>query len=189
MAVTQPIRNAKDVRKLEAYYLRRKEWRNYLLVVFGLHSALRISDLLRLSWEDVYDFQRHTFREHVIVTESKTRKARRFPLNKKVIAALRRCFYFAKMGVPLFPSRKGGSIGRIQAYRIIRVAAEALEFGFSVSCHSLRKTFGYLAWKGGTALAVLVEIYNHSHFAITRRYLGVAQDDTDQVYHKIATII
>jgi transposase len=38
----------------------------------------------------------------------------------------------------------GKAIGRVQAYRIIKTAADALELG-RVSCHSLRKTFGYHA--------------------------------------------
>ncbi|MCL2388700.1 MAG: tyrosine-type recombinase/integrase, partial [Defluviitaleaceae bacterium] len=71
---------------------------------------------------------------------------------------------------------------RIQAYRLIRTAAEALDFSQRVSCHSLRKTFGYHAVKSGASLAVIMEIYNHSSYAITRRYLGISQDDKNAVY-------
>jgi integrase len=76
----------------------------------------------------------------------------------------------------------GKAISRIQAYRIIRNAAEALKFEMRVSCHSLRKIFGYHAWKGGKSPAVIMDIYNHSSFAVTRRYLGVTQDDKNDVY-------
>jgi hypothetical protein len=31
-------------------------------------------------------------------------------------------------------------------------------------------------------IAVIMDIYNHSSFAVTKRYLGVCQDDRNQVY-------
>lgn len=54
-----------------------------------------------------------------------------------------------------------------------------------ISCHSLRKTFGYHAWKQGTQPALLMSIFNHSTYHITKRYLGIDQDDKDEVFAKI----
>ena len=48
MATTQPIRNKHQVRELADYFLRKGQLRNYVLIVLGVHTALRISDLLRL---------------------------------------------------------------------------------------------------------------------------------------------
>ncbi|GHV45888.1 hypothetical protein FACS1894204_11720 [Synergistales bacterium] len=110
-------------------------------------------------------------------------------LNKRIVRTLNLYSYAAKRNGFLIKSRKGGAISRIQAYRIINVAAKALKFCFRVSCHSLRKTFGYFAWKFGISPAVIMEIYNHSSFAVTRRYLGVTQEDKDKVYLKLAEII
>ena len=189
MSATQPIRNKHQVRELADYYLKRGELRNHLLIVMGVHTALRISDLLRLKWEDVYDFNHGRIRESVTITEKKTGKSKLVVLNKAIITALRRCLRNAKHGECLMKSRKGGAISRIQAYRLIRTAAEALSFTTRVSCHSLRKTFGYHAWKSGASPAVIMEIYNHSDFAVTRRYLGVTQDDKNEVYRKLAKLV
>ncbi|MDR1439067.1 MAG: tyrosine-type recombinase/integrase [Clostridiales bacterium] len=191
MSVTQPIRNKHQVRELADYCLKRGELRNHLLIVMGVHTALRICDLLRLTWDDVYDFDRNRVRESVALTEKKTGKAKLVALNKAIIAALTICRVFAKRGEFLIKSRKGENkaISRIQAYRLIREAAEALGFAIRVSCHSLRKTFGYHAWKNGASPAVIMEIYNHSSFAVTRRYLGVTQDDKNEVYRKLAEVM
>lgn len=57
-----------------------------------------------------------------------------------------------------------------------------------ISCHSLRKTFGYHAWKQSVPPTMLMDIYNHSSYQITKRYLGIDQDDKDQVFEKIRQV-
>ena len=109
----EPIRDARKLKEYLSYYKKRGEYRNYVLVNLGVHTALRISDILRLGTNDVYDFKR-----------------------RKV----------------------------------------------KVSCHSLRKTFGYHSWKSGTSPVVLMAIYNHSSYDVTKRYLGVEQDDQNRAY-------
>jgi integrase len=76
MATTEPIRNKREVRQLAEHYRTRGQLRNYVLVVLGVHTALRISDLLRLRWDDVYDFENCRIRTSVTITEKKTRKPR-----------------------------------------------------------------------------------------------------------------
>ena len=184
MATTQPIRNKNQVRELAAFYLNRGEIRNYVLIILGVNTALRISDLLRLTWDSVYDFDRGRVRSSIELVEMKTHKTKIITLNPSTISAL--TLLAAKSAgrgrFIIENSRTGKAISRIQAYRLIRAAAEALKFQNRVSCHSLRKTLGYHAWKKGVSLAIIMEIYNHSSLAITRRYLGVTQDDKDEVY-------
>ena len=184
MATTQPIRNKNQVRALAEYYLQKGQPRNQVLIILGVHTALRISDLLRLTWDDVYDFEQEHVRVSIDITEKKTHKAKTIALNNKAVKALALlAVHSAQKGHFLIenPQTKK-AISRIQAYRIIRSAAEALRFQSRVSCHSLRKTFGYHAWKSGVSPAIIMEIYNHSSLAVTRRYLGVTQDEKDMVY-------
>ena len=42
-----------------------------------------------------------------------------------------------------------------------------------------------LQWKQGVPPVLLMEIYHHSSFDITKRYLGIEQDDRDEVFRKI----
>ena len=78
--------------------------------------------------------------------------------------------------------RTDNALSRVQAYRIVQAAGEGVGLTQKISCHSLRKTFGYHAWKDGVSPAVIMEIFNHSSLKITQRYLGVHQDDINNVY-------
>ena len=89
MAATEPIRDKRQLRELAEYYLKRGQLRNYALVVLGACTALRVSDLLSLKWEDVYDSEKKRFRTHVTLRERKTCKIRTIALNKQAIHALR----------------------------------------------------------------------------------------------------
>ena len=185
MKATEPIRCKHQVRQFINYYLQQGQLRNYVLATICVHTALRISDVLALRYEDVYDSAGNP-RQSITLTEKKTGKTKTIALHKNIITALNRYRHIATPGAPLIlNSQTGKAITRIHAYRILRAAADALGFGHNVSCHSLRKTFGYHAWQGGTSPAVIMEIYNHSSLKVTRRYMGVHQDDMNVVYLKL----
>ena len=183
MAATEPIRDEYHARTLATHLLEKGEIRNYVMVTVGMYTALRISDILRLYWDDVYDFEKSRVRREITVVEKKTRKARTIALNKNVVKALEKYVEEAARGKPLIVNKNTGNpISRVQAHRIVTNAAEKAKIPGKVSCHSLRKTFGYHAWKKGTPPAVIMDIYNHSSYETTRRYLGITQDDRNAVY-------
>lgn len=189
MSATKPIKNQENIQRLKDYFLGQKRYRDYTLVTFGLNTALRISDLLSLRWKDVYQFDTHCFYTYVNVKEQKTGKMNQIYLNASVIQALSLLLDHNQdisEDTYIFKSRKGTKpISRIQAYRIIHDAGNALGFETEVSCHSLRKTFGYQAWKQGAEPALIMNIYNHSSYQITKRYLCIDQDDRDSLYQRV----
>ena len=190
MGTTQPIRRLEDVQKLKDYFLKKNEIRNYTMVTLGLNTALRISDILNLKWSDVYNFEQCMYRHHVSILEKKTQKYNMFVLNKNAIEALDLLKDSLNCITPDFyiiKSRCGFNkpLGRTRAFTIIKEAAIELNIEGSISCHSLRKTFGYQAWKKGAQPALLMAIYNHSSIEITKRYLSIDQDDKDEVFLNI----
>lgn len=186
MAATEPIRSKQQLHDMAEYFRARGEFRNYALIVLGACTALRISDLLGLRWADVYDEAHGTFRTHLTLTERKTGKQKEIALSEQAAKALR-VYLPHRRGNYLFPSRNGDDkpITRTQAWRIVHEAATAVGTDGHISCHSLRKTFGYHAWISGVSPVILMEVYNHSSYEITKRYLGVAQDDLDKAYLEI----
>lgn len=181
MAATEPIRDKKQLKALGDYFLKRGQLRNYTMVVMGACTVLRISDLLRLKWSDVYDEERGAFRSHIAVREKKTGKQRTIKLSKAVLGALTQ-LYPHRRGEFIFANNRkdAKAIGRVQAWRIIHGAVTELEIFGNIACHSLRKTWGYHACRDGAVPpAVIMHIYNHSSFEITKIYLGIEQDDID----------
>lgn len=189
MSTTQPIRSTVQLNQFKKYYLEIfPEERNYALIILGLNTALRISDILNLRVSDVWDFKRNQFKRHIEVIESKTGKQASIYINKEVRQALAQsALRQKKEGDYLFTSHKYKDmpLSRSQAYRIVKQAAIYAGMPEHISCHSMRKTFGYHAWKQNVPPAMLMDIYNHSSYQITRRYLGIDQDDKDQVFEKI----
>ncbi|MBQ1393784.1 MAG: tyrosine-type recombinase/integrase [Lachnospiraceae bacterium] len=190
MSTSQPLKNKEDIQRLKDYFYNKMEYRNYALITVGLNTALRISDILSMKWEDVYNVEKQDFYTHVYLTEQKTQKDTIIFLNQSVKSALqlyRKTLHSFHQEDYIFHSRKGEQkpISRVQAFRIIKKAVDALGIEEHISCHSLRKTFGYQAWKEGTEPALLMTIFNHSSYAITKRYLCIDQDDKDQLFSKI----
>ncbi len=191
MCKTDPIRNPDDIRRLKEYFLNRKKYRNYAMVALALNTSLRIGDLLHLKWDDVYNFKAGVYRGHIALTEQKTGKKNRIALNREAIGALDLLKESLKREAEgenfLFQSRNGKNkpIDRTFAFRIIKRAVDELDLEGTISCHSLRKTFGYHAWKKGVPPALIMSIYNHSSIEITKRYLSIDQDDKDEVFREM----
>lgn len=80
MSTTQPIRDREELQRFKNYYLLDKpNYRNYALIITGLNTALRINDILHLTWDMVFDDG--NIRKHIELKEQKTGKTNRILLN------------------------------------------------------------------------------------------------------------
>jgi len=183
MGAAVPIRNVNDINTFLQHFKTKHEYRNFVMVTLGIYTALRISDILSLKLSDVFNLKNRNVLKQITLTEKKTGKTKTIALNKKAVAALRLLTPSSSQDTPLILNeRTGRAITREHAFRIISNAAKEIGLAFKVSCHSLRKTFGYFAWKTGSSPVVIMEIFNHSSYSVTKRYLGITQDEIDFVY-------
>jgi integrase len=172
MEKVQPIRDRKALDAMKRI-LRRKSYRDYIMFLLGCNTALRVGDLLRLTAGDVAS-------EYITVREEKTGKARRSKLPEGVRREIEAYTVGMAADAPLFPSREGGRpISTVQAWRILSSAAK--EAGLAeIGTHSMRKSFAYHAYKKTKDVALVQHVLNHSSPSVTRRYLGIEDDEIEK---------
>lgn len=187
--VVEPIRDPKKI-ELMKKILRDGPFgeRNHLLFVLGINSGLRISDLLKLTVGDVID-EKGKVRPSVSLHEQKTGKYKQFEVSKAASVAISsyiKTIDQLSFTDPLFRSRKGTrAISRVQAWEILSNAAKEAGIADQIGTHTLRKTFGYHARKAGVGIEMLQSIFNHASPAVTKRYIGITQDEMNEVYRSL----
>ena len=175
MNIVEPIRKKSDIKKIEKV-LKKHSLRDLLIFTIGTNCGLRISDILNLNVGDVMN------KTYINIVEKKTNKPKRFPINSKLKPMLDKFTADRKIEEPLFKSIFGNRMERTQCYRIINDACQKVGIDYKVGTHTLRKTFGYHAYNSGYDLSLIQKLFNHSSPSITLRYIGITQDELDDVY-------
>ena len=159
-----------------------------LLVGCGCFFGLRFSDFSRLTWAQLLTG------DSFAIYEQKTGKRREIRVNKGFQDFIRECYVALKVrdiSQPCFLNRFGGIITNQMVnrhFKLIKVRYQIKARNFST--HSLRKTFGRrvvdLAGPNAEmALIKLSEIFNHASPLVTRRYLGLRQEELSEVYESL----
>lgn len=176
----RPIKDPDKLREIREGLAQLTDWhgeRMFLLFEIGINTGLRISDMIRLK-------KKHVCGDWIETVEQKTGKTTRIPLNVTIRQIIQdRCRDMDPEDL-LFPSRMQIGDGSIQtpmtrrtAYNDIRQIAEQYGLGDRIGCHTLRKTFGYWHYKKNKDLEILRQWFNHTSQAVTRRYIGMDEDE------------
>lgn len=172
MINVQPLRTSKEILDMiEALSMKKNNFeRNVLLFKIGISTGLRIGDIVKLKVLDVKG--KSSFK----IREGKTKKERTVHLNA-IMPEIADYTEGLNIEDYLFASRKGDShISTIQAYRILTDGAELLGRK-DIGTHTMRKTFGYHYYKKTHDIVTLMNIFNHSDQSITKRYIGITEDE------------
>lgn len=142
------------------------------LIICGINLGCRIQDLLNLTFEDLR-------KGKIGIIEGKTKKRRTLVINDNIKKALK-SFDELDKGY-CFKSQKQTVFSKQQINRLMKK-----HFKGKVSSHSLRKGFGRRVWENDgeseRSLLYLSEIFNHSSIQMTRIYLGIRQEELNEVY-------
>ncbi len=186
----QPIRDQKKIDDMKKV-LRGQNIRDYCMFVLGINTGLRISDILKLKINDIVD-KKGRFKERIEITEKKTGKKQDIVLSQSAISALKEYLKTREdddYDSPLFISRKSKRVKRPiserQAYYIINRAAKSVGIKDHIGTHTMRKTFGYHAYKKGYDITRIQKLLNHSSPAITLLYIGITRDELDTIRKSI----
>ena len=177
MNFVEPIRDLEKIRIIHEDLMKQNP-RDALLFSFGIYTGLRISDILKFKVKDV---SRNAYN----IREKKTKKQKAYDFNSHLKKEINVYIANKEANEYLFKSREGNRpITRQRAYQIIRKACNNNKI-YNVGTHTLRKTFGYHAYKDKKDVALLMDIFNHSNESITLRYIGINQETGNEVIKKL----
>ena len=179
----EPIRDKDNIKKM-FYYLNGKDPKYGLLFKYGLNTGLRISDILPLRVDDIFN-ENGKFKDYLVIKEKKTNKEKKIKLNhaiRKMLYSYVKEHKLSGNSYLFYSKKSGGHIQRVQAYKVLKEASTVCNVE-NFGTHSMRKTWGYWTYKASKYnIGLIMEMFNHSSQNVTLRYIGVSQDQKDELY-------
>jgi len=175
-----------DFRSLVSKLERDGEYKFCLLIAIGVFTGLRIGDLLQLKFSQFEDT------DILTVTETKTRKVRRIKINRDLHDIIDRVKLKMKVNDSskfIFCNKYGDkpidpSYANVKLKHIVRKYGIHIEG--NISTHMFRKTLGNRVLRlnnfSNESVILLMELFSHSSPMVTRRYLGLREQEILDVY-------
>lgn len=176
-----PFTSKKDIRNIKK--LLQDNPRDLMMFVIGINSGLRVQDILSLK---VADLMGRNIGDRISVKEKKTSKENVLIVNKEILEVFKS--YLDALNPDeahyLIKSRKGKNYP-LTTYRVtglVKEWANALNIKGNFGAHSLRKTFCYIQRVHyGVPWEILSKRLNHSSPSVTRRYIGVKEEEVESI--------
>ena len=168
----------------------KEEYKFCLLISTGVFTGLRISDLLTLKYTDLIN------KDILTIREKKTKKVRTIKINPDLSILVERIYKKLNLSNPnqfIFLNRFGNKpIDR--SYVNIKLkelfSKNRIKVEGNVSSHLFRKTLGRRVMEinnySNESLVLLMELFGHSSMSITKRYLGIRQQEINDIYLSVS---
>jgi len=177
----EPITEVKHIKAIKK--LLKDNPRDRVLFIMGVNSGMRVQDLLQFRIEDV---SHRAIGDRITLKEKKTGKENVLIINQEIFEAIKA--YLASEDHQeedfLFKSRKGANypLTVFRVMHMVKAWADAINLKGNFGAHTLRKTWCYMQRKEfGVSWEVIAKRLNHSSPSITRRYMGVKEEEVEQV--------
>jgi len=176
-------------RSLIAKLERDGNYKYCLLIAIGVFTGLRISDLLQLKFSDFENT------DILTIQEKKTGKTRRIKINndlKVLVGRLKEKMQPRDSNKLIFLNRYGTktigtswiNVSLKQIFKKYDIHIEG-----NISSHMFRKTLGNRVLRlnnySNESIIKLMELFNHSSPSLTRRYLGLREQEILDVYDSL----
>jgi len=158
----------------------------YLIVLLGLSTGMRKSEITNLYWREPKDKPAigawgivHLNQSCVILHRTKNGQKRRIPLHGKVLQELKAHAKLRRLDTDLvFPNQKGNNpVDFREAWEYALTRAEVTDFRFHDTRHCAAS---YLAMNGAS-LAEIAEILGHKTLSMVKRYSHLSDDHVSSV--------
>ena len=183
MKGTRPLGN-NEIRLVSACFSGTFSVRNRSLFLLGVSTGGRISELLSLTIEDVWQNGKPVtdlLFDRSIVKGGEVSRA--VPVNSDGRAAIENLIGWHQEKYktiapshPLFPSRnKNGSVAmnRQTAHEMFKKAFQAVGLNGKLATHSLRKSFPQRVYEESGDIYLVQELLGHRNVSTTQKYIGV----------------
>lgn len=149
-----------------------------LYIIVSINTGLRVSDVLNLKWIDLEG-------DTIQLIEKKTKKHRIIRVNDTIKSTLKK-FDGHDPNDHIFVSQKGSVFSVQQINRLLKGVFKIESKRHNISSHSLRKSFGRRVYENNNesekSLVYLSELFNHTSLSVTRKYLGIRQEELNDIY-------
>ncbi|MEG1312130.1 MAG: tyrosine-type recombinase/integrase [Romboutsia sp.] len=170
----EALRDEHDIEKVKRYFKNHNDKRLYPLLIVGLNTGIRISDLVKLK---VKDFRNRKYL--IIDSEEKTEKRKEIIINQNIKDVIQEYYSEANKDEYLFKSQKGGHICTDYAYFLIKKAFKACKLPYNTGTHTLRKTHGK-SINEIYGIEMTQIVLGHDNQRDTLKYIGKEKEMVDK---------
>ncbi|MCB7463071.1 site-specific integrase [Lactiplantibacillus argentoratensis] len=163
--------------------------RNYTVFQVGKATLLRVSDVMKLRWADVFN-ENGTVRQNAFIHDQKTGKANLLylkPVQADLLAYQAWLQENHLVSDWLFPSIQHSDrhITEKQFYKIMSKVGDLLGINY-LGTHTMRKTGAYRVYtQSKYNIGLVMHLLNHSSEAMTLAYLGLDQASQETMLDQI----